>query len=200
MNGATVPISDLCELISEPVRPGERPDALYLGLEHLAPGRLARIGGGKASEMRSTTSAFKPDDVLYGKLRPYLDKAILADKEGVCTTELLVLRARASVDPRFLAVVLHSSNFLEYAVAGTTGVQHPRTSWVHIREFKAPVFTFKEQRQIGDLLWLIHEGILASERKKVVLDDLFGALLHKLMMGDIRVKDLVTARIAGSGR
>ena len=124
---------------------------------------MVRIGGGRASEMRSNTSAFKPGDVLYGKLRPYLDKAVLADEAGVCTTELLVLRAKTNVDPRFLATVIHSPNFLEYAVAGTTGVQHPRTSWAHIREFEAPAATFDEQRQIANLLWLVHEGISRSE-------------------------------------
>ena len=100
MKNAPVRLSDLCELVAEPVKPGERPDALYIGLEHLASGRLVRIGEGQASEMRSTTSAFKPGDVLYGKLRPYLDKAVLADTAGVCTTELLVLRAKADVDPK----------------------------------------------------------------------------------------------------
>ena len=147
MSGETVRLGDLCELIAEPVRPGARPDALYLGLEHLAPGRLVRIGGGKASEMRSNTSAFQPGDVLYGKLRPYLDKAVLTDEPGVCTTELLVLRAKANVDPRFLAAAVHSPDFLEYAIAGTTGVQHPRTSWAHTREFQMPAFTFCEQQR-----------------------------------------------------
>lgn len=156
-------LADLCDLVRESVKPGDQPDALYLGLEHLAPGRLVRIGGGHASDIRSTTSAFQPDDVLYGKLRPYLDKAVLADKSGICTTELLVLRAKAHVNPRFLAVVVHSPGFLEYAVAGTTGVQHPRTSWAHASEFEVPVFTFDEQQRIADLLWLIHEAISRSE-------------------------------------
>ena len=160
---STVRLSDLCELIREPVKPGDRPDALYLGLEHLASGRLLRMGGGRASMMRSTTSAFQLDDVLYGKLRPYLDKAILADKSGVCTTELLVLRAKALVNPKFLAIVAHSPAFLEYAVAGTTGVQHPRTSWAHVREFEVPAFTLDEQRQVAGLIWLVHEAISRSE-------------------------------------
>lgn len=164
MEHSTVCVADLCDLIREPVKPVEHPDALYLGLEHLAPGRLVRKGGGRASEMRSTTSAFQPDDVLYGKLRPYLDKAVLADKEGVCTTELLVLRAKAHVDPRFIATVIHSPGFLEYAISGTTGVQHPRTSWAHIREFVVPGFTLKEQRRIADLIWLVHEAIGLSEK------------------------------------
>ena len=163
MDGATVRLSDQCDLVSEPVKPGEWPDALFLGLEHLAPGRLVRIGGGQASEMRSNTSAFQPGDVLYGKLRPYLDKAILADQSGVCTTELLVLRAKTDVNPRFLAATLHSPRFLEHAVAGTTGVQHPRTSWAHIREFELPAFTLEEQHQVAGLLWLVHEAIAQSE-------------------------------------
>lgn len=161
--GATVGLSDLCDLIAEPVKPGERPDALYLGLEHLASGRLVRIGGGQASDVRSNTSAFRRDDVLYGKLRPYLDKAVLADGPGVCTTELLVFRAKEDVDPRFLAAVVHSPRFVEYAVAGTTGVQHPRTSWAHIREFEVPPFTSNEQQRVADLLWLVHEAFSRSE-------------------------------------
>lgn len=163
MAGVTVRLGDLCELVAESVRPAARPDALYLGLEHLAPGRLTRIGGGKASDMRSNTSAFQPGDVLYGKLRPYLDKAVLADEAGVCTTELLVLRAKEGVEARFLAAVLHSPGFVEYAVAGTTGVQHPRTSWAHIREFEAPAFAMDKQQRFADLVWLVHEGISRSE-------------------------------------
>lgn len=163
MTGATVRLGDMCDQISEPVRPGAQPDALYLGMEHLASGRLVRIGGGQASEMRSNTSAFRPGDVLYGKLRPYLDKAVLADAAGVCTTELLVLRPKPDVEPRFLATVVHSSDFLAHAVAGTTGVQHPRTSWAHIREFEMPAFSRSEQQRIADLLWLVQEAIDQSE-------------------------------------
>lgn len=181
MDGATVRLSDLCDLISEPVKPGERPDAFYLGLEHLASGRLVRIGGGQASDMRSNTSAFQPSDVLYGKLRPYLNKAILADEAGVCTTELLVLRAKAGVDSRFLAAIVHSPSFLDYAIAGTTGVQHPRTSWAHIREFEVSSFTFDDQRQIADVLWLVHGAVVRNENlveeaqalKRVAMQTLF---------------------------
>ena len=184
--GATVRLADMCDLIAEPVRPGARPDALYLGLEHLAPGRLVPIGGGKASEMRSNTSAFQPGDVLYGKLRPYLDKAVFADEPGVCTTELLVLRAKANVDPRFLAAAVHSPGFLEYAIAGTTGVQHPRISWAHTREFQMPAFTFCEQQGIADLLWLVHEAISQSEALVEETQALKRAAMHTLFTRSLR--------------
>ena len=183
---STVRIADLCDLIRDSVKPRTRPDALYLGLEHLAPGRLIRIGGGNASDMRSTTSAFKPGDVLYGKLRPYLDKAVLADEAGVCTTELLVLRPRPDIDERFLSTVLHSPGFLEYAVAGTTGVQHPRTSWVHIREFEIPASLLDEQQGIADLLWLVHDAINQSEKLIEEGQALKRAAMHTLFMRGLR--------------
>ena len=186
MNGSTVRLSGLCDLIAQPVRPGTRPDALYLGLEHLATGRLARIGGGQASDMRSTTSAFQTGDVLYGKLRPYLDKAVLADDAGVCTTEMLVLRAQECVDSRFLAAILHSPSFVKHAIAGTTGVQHPRTSWAHIREFEVPALSLGEQRQVADVLWLVHEAIRHSETLVEEGQNLKHAAMHTLFTRGLR--------------
>ena len=186
MKETTVCLSDLCDLIAESVAPGERPDDLYLGLEHVASGRLMRTGGGQASEMRSSTSRFKRGDVLYGKLRPYLDKAVFADEGGVCTTELLVLRVKGGVEPRFLAVLLHSLNFIKHAVAGTTGVQHPRTSWAHIREFKVPGFTQEEQSRIADLLWFVHKAIAQSEALIEVAQSLKRAAMRTLFTHGLR--------------
>ncbi len=186
MTRETVRLADLCNLIAEPVKPGSRHDAAYLGLEHLAPGRLTPIGSGQASEMRSNTSAFQPGDILYGKLRPYLDKAVLVDCPGVCTTELLVLRAEEGVDQRYLAAVVHSPSFVEHAVAGTTGVQHPRTSWAHIREFETPALSLKDQRQIAGLFWLIHEAIVQSERLVEAVQSLKRAALHILFTRGLR--------------
>lgn len=186
MNETTVCLSDLCDLVSESVVPNERPDDLYVGLEHVASGRLVRIGGRQASEMRSSTSKFNRGDILYGKLRPYLDKSVLTDEGGVCTTELLVLRAKRGVDPRFLALVVHSPYFIKHAVAGTTGVQHPRTSWAHIREFKVPGFTQEEQSRIADLLWLVHKAITQSEALVKVAQSLKRAAMRILFTHGLR--------------
>ncbi len=186
MNDAAIRLVDLCDLIAEPVRPGTRPDATYLGLEHLAPGRLVCIGSGLASGVRSTTSAFRAGDVLYGKLRPYLDKAVLADRSGVCTTELLVLRSKTHVDPRFLVAIIHSPGFLEYAVSGTTGVQHPRTSWAHIREFEFPALKLEEQRRISNIFWLVHEAIVQSEKLINNVQELKRAAMQALFSRGLR--------------
>ena len=163
MSATTMLLSDLCDFVGVQVDPSSRADEVYYGLEHVTPGRFVANGEGKASDVQSSKYVFKTGDVLYGKLRPYLDKAILADKPGICTTELLVLRPKAGVDPRFLVGVVHAPSFVEHAVAGTTGVQHPRTSWNHVSGFELPAFEPEEQTKIAALLWQVHDNLTANE-------------------------------------
>lgn len=182
----TVSFADLAELVGTQVDPRNRPEALYVGLEHVGSGRFRRIGGGVAGEVQSSKFAFKKGEVLYGKLRPYLDKAVLADEDGVCTTELLVLRAREGVDPRFLVAVVHCRAFIEHAISGTTGSQHPRTSWHRISEFELPDFSPEEQAKIASLVWTTHDSLTACEEtiaavlhlKRVAMQKLFGSGLR----------------------
>lgn len=153
-------VSELCDLVSQQIDPSEVPNATYFGLEHLASGRMLPIAAGKAADVQSHKFAFLKNDVLYGKLRPYLDKAILAPTDGVCTTELLVFRPKPNVDPRYLTCVVHTRDFIEHAMAGVTGAQHPRTSWNHVSRFELPKFDREEQASIANLLWGIHDLLL----------------------------------------
>lgn len=193
----TVPISDLCDLVTEQVDPRDRPEAVYVGLSNLASGRLLRTGAGKASDVRSSKFLFRRDDVLYGKLRPYLDKAVLAQDDGTCTTELLVLRARDGVDPRLLVGILHSRGFIQHALQGTTGAQHPRTSWSHIREYRVPSLLLADQAKVAALLWLLHEAVTACEASVDAGKDLLKALIDGLMTGSIRLADFDLSMIGG---
>lgn len=161
----TMQLSDLCDFVAVTVDPSTLAHAndMYVGLEHVPSSRFVRIGQGKASDVQSAKYVFQSGDVLYGKLRPYLDKAIIADDKGICTTELLVLRPKKCVDPRFIAGLLHTPKFIQYAISGTTGAQHPRTSWQHIRKFVFPAFSTKEQITIAHLLWNIHNAITENQ-------------------------------------
>jgi hypothetical protein len=111
-------LADLCELITQQVDPANMGvDFCYLGLEHLPSARLRPMTRGRAADVQSHKFVFRKGDVLYGKLRPYFDKAVLADTDGVCTTELLVLHAKNGTDPRFLACVVHSPDFNKHAMS-----------------------------------------------------------------------------------
>ncbi len=163
MSTPTIRLDGLCDLVNVQVKPADMRDAPYLGLEHLESGRLLPAGFGGADEVGSQKAAFKPGDVLYGKLRPYLDKAVLADREGIATTELLVLRPKPEVSPEYLACVLHSPAFIDFAMQGVTGAQHPRTSWAHIRTFEVPDWDIRVQQSIAGLLWSMYRLRMATE-------------------------------------
>jgi type I restriction enzyme S subunit len=181
----TMRLSDLCDLVADQVDPRDRADDIYIGLEHVLSGRFVRFGAGEATDVRSAKYAFQRGDVLYGKLRPYLDKAVLANDAGICTTELLVLRPKNGVDPRFLISVVHAPTFVEHAVSGTTGVQHPRTSWNHISDFELPDFGSDEQTNIANLLWDVHDAVTANEAAIVA-----GAHLKRAAMGELFTRGL----------
>lgn len=179
-------LGNLCSLIADHVDPKVSPETLYIGLEHLRPGRITRYSGGRSTDMQSSKTKFRKNDVLYGKLRPYLDKACLADADGVCTTELLVLRPRAGIDPTFLVGILHSAAFIEHAMSGVTGVQHPRTSWQRIREFKLPDFDQREQRAIGYVIEAGHAAITACEATLEIIEALRWTAMRDLFANGSR--------------
>ena len=195
MNQATVCLADLCDVVTDRVEPEEQPDAVYVGLKHLETGRFARKSEGKAAETKSSKSAFRAGDILYGKLGAYLDKAVLVEDEGICSTDILVVRSRQDVDPRFLLGVLHSPQFIEHAVAGTTGVSHPRTSWSHISGFQFPSYSPEEQKNIGDFLWLMHKALTASEAVIETGKSLMKLATQKLLSHSLYKQDIKETEI-----
>ncbi|MFP1760034.1 restriction endonuclease subunit S [Lonsdalea quercina] len=77
-------------------------------------------------DSKSTKSTFKKGDVLYGKLRPYLDKVLVADSNGVCTTEIVPIVPSKAVIPDFLKWLLKRPDFLFHVNSLMYGVKMPR--------------------------------------------------------------------------
>lgn len=121
-------IGDFCTLASERVDPGDAPgnDFNYIGLEHISEGTGESTWAGpcKGATIKSTKNVFRKGDVLYGKLRPYLNKVWIAEFDGVCTTEMLVLKP--SIPATLLKYLLLSPAFVEQAKAKMGGVSLPR--------------------------------------------------------------------------
>jgi type I restriction enzyme S subunit len=187
-------LGDIFRLRAESVDPNTAPDLRYIGLEHIVPGEIGLKRWGKATEVKSAKNRFYPGDVLYGKLRPYLDKCILAQDEGVCSTDILVLtptRKPPDVLPVFLAYLLHTGPFVSYAKATATGVNHPRTSWAALRKFKIPLPPLDEQACIAQVLRFCDTKIDAVELEISVLDDLFEAIQDELMTGRLSATNLI---------
>jgi type I restriction enzyme S subunit len=162
------PISHLCSRRIETVDPVEADVDAYVGLEHVDSGEPHLYQHGTPDEVKSSKSCFEPGDVLYGKLRPYLDKAVVAPWRGICSTDIMVFipHSERVIDGFFLASVLHTRSFLNHAIRTMSGVNHPRTSWSAVGAFKVPVPPLSEQKRIAAVLQTVQQ---AKERTEAVI-------------------------------
>lgn len=109
--------------------PSEIPeDAWVLELEDIEKDTSKLLGRVLCRERqpRSTKNRFASGDILYGRLRPYLNKVIIADRDGYCSTEIIPLRTHFSIDRRFIFYWLKHPFFLEYTVSVSHGLTMPR--------------------------------------------------------------------------
>ena len=177
---------DVCDRVKDSYQPVDDGDTPYVGLEHLAQGFPAFVGRGKESEVTSSKTAFKAGDILFGKLRPYLRKGAQADFDGVCSTDILAFRAKAACESEFLKFIIHSDEFVAHAKSTTSGVQHPRTSWPSLREFRLSLPPLPEQKKIAHILSTVQRAIEAQERIIQTTTELKKALMHKLFTEGFR--------------
>lgn len=97
---------------------------------------------------KSTKSAFNKGNVLYGKLRPYLDKVVVADTDGYCTTEIVPIVLYYGIIPEYLRLFLKSPKFIEYVNSKTYGVKMPRLGTTDAINSYFPLPPLAEQHRI----------------------------------------------------
>lgn len=150
----------------------------YLGLENIESwtGKLIPTANGvhepDEEATGGTANSFRKDDVLFGKLRPYLAKSLHAHIDGVCTTELLVLKPCGELYSRFLLYIILSPEFVGQVDASTFGAKMPRANWDFVGSLKIPVPSLGLQRLIADYL----------DRETVRIDALVAEKQHMLAL------------------
>ncbi len=155
-------------------------------LEHVEPatGKLLGWREGKSSE--GSKLSFRKDDVLFGKLRPYLRKAWLAQFDGMCSSEFWTLTSPANAcDQRWLKQLVLSDLFSR-ATFASSGSKMPRADWSIVASYPFQLPTLSEQRKIADILTTWDDAIgkidvlidAKTRRKK--------ALMQQLLSGKLR--------------
>ena len=119
----------------------------YVGLEHIEPHSMRLLGYGSASEVRSSSVRFVSGDVLYGKMRPYLNKVWIATFDGLCSAEFLVFPKRADLNNHFLAAQLNAEDFVAFANARVSG-ERPRVDFDKLSPFPVLLPPLAEQDRI----------------------------------------------------
>jgi len=106
-----------------------------------------------ASESGSSTYVFDQTNVLYSKLRPYLNKVVCPDEPGIATSELVPLKPNPFVlDRRYLTYYLRSREFLNFANVAVAGVKMPRIIMPKFWRYQIPLPSLSEQRRIVEIL------------------------------------------------
>lgn len=128
----------------------------YTGLENVESwtGRLIQIVESSDlddEENAATGNKFCSGDVLFGKLRPYLAKAFVAEVDGCCTSELLVLRP-IKYDSNYLKYLLLTPDFINLVNSSTYGAKMPRASWDFIGNISLPTLPLEAQKSIARFL------------------------------------------------
>lgn len=159
--------------------------ARYVGMEHVLSkvGKFNPVVEGTQEEAESTVSVFSKGDVLFGKLRPYLAKCVVADTDGVCSSEFLVLSPSDEVVPAYLNATMLMQEFIDAVDASTYGAKMPRADWGFIGQQRLPLPPPDEQQAIAHYLdgetaridTLIHEkdeliGLLREWRQSVIAE------------------------------
>jgi type I restriction enzyme, S subunit len=98
--------------------------------------------------LKDFKSIFKKGDLLYGKLRPYLNKVYLAEIDGICSTDIIVFPKSKTILNQYAKYRFLSDDFVRYANANSTGVQHPRVKFESLAEFPILLPPLNEQRRI----------------------------------------------------
>lgn len=125
-------------------------DAWLLDLEDIEKdtSRLLRRKTYRDDPSRSTKTVFIAGDVLYGKLRPYLNKVLVADAPGYCTTEIIPIRTFGFIEPMYLCYALKRPEFVAYANTRSYGMNLPRLGTEDARMAPFPLPPLAEQKRI----------------------------------------------------
>ena len=168
-----------------------RPDAIartgYIGLEHVEGGTNRITGAGRSDSVKSAVAVFSAGDILYGRLRPYLNKVIQPSFAGVASTEFLVFKETHALVNGLLMHLLSSSALVAYASANSAGVNLPRISAKRLAEYRFLLAPLPEQHRIvariEALFSKLDEGVAALKRAEANLERYRAAVLKAAVEG-----------------
>ena len=160
----------------------------YVGLENLEKD-AGIVSYGFVDGVKSLKNVFYKGQILYGKLRPYLNKHDVAVFEGVCSTDILVFDVRESAINKYVDYFFNLQLFIEYAVSNSKGINLPRVSENVVLDSLCPLPPLAEQQRIVDRIESLFAKLdEAKEKAQSVVDgfeDRKAAILHKAFTGEL---------------
>jgi len=163
---------------------------LLLSLEHVEgwSGKIRPSAQKEGKPFEGQGKRFLANDILFGKLRPYLAKVARPQRPGICVTEFLVLRPINGIEPAYLEKLLRSHGVIDLINSSTYGAKMPRAEWDFIGSIFLPLPPLPEQRAIAEYLDRETKKIDAAIEKTKKSIELWEELRTKL------IADVVTGK------
>ena len=183
-----IPMGEALAPRNEKVTPADYPELPYMGLDDIEAHSMRLLGSKPAASMKSSAKRFYPGDVLYSRLRPYLNKVWPSDRNGICSSEFIVMPGNQLVDPSFLALRLNAMDFVSFANSLNAG-DRPRVDFGQISTFCLPPFSLDLQRRIvakiDELFSELDRGIESLKTARAKLDVYRQAVLKHAFEGKL---------------
>lgn len=145
----SAPLASVTRLSKQKWEPSDETEGRdYLSLEHIEAHTGRLLGVGSSDDVRSAKNVYEAGDVLYGKLRPYLNKVARPDEAGVCSTDILVFKPTEALDSGYLEALLRSHAVTAFAMTHAKGINLPRVSSKSLGTFEVPIPPLPEQKRI----------------------------------------------------
>lgn len=171
-------LANYCNLIRDSVGSEEmHAEEVYIGLEHMPRGSIFLRDWSRTDGLISSKWKFQKGDVLFGKLRPYFKKVGIVPIGGVCSTDILVLRAKEAVNQAIVAVIASSDELIDSLSAAATGTRMPRTSWTDLKKWPIPTLLKGERDSLSRVV-----SPLLSKAAEMTCETLVISALHSVFL------------------
>ena len=134
----------------------------YIGLEDIESQTARFIGSAEPQIVKSSTFKFSTQHVLYGRLRPYLNKVLAPEFDGHCSTEIFPIKPGPTLSREYLLYWFLSDDTVERINATCTGARMPRADMKEVLDFDFPIPSLTEQKRIVAILDEAFDGIATA--------------------------------------
>ena len=160
-------------------------DTLYIGLQDMPRRSLALTNWGRMGSVLSGKFAFRQDDILFGTLRPHSHKVGIAPMNGLCSTDIAVLRPHTTVLFPFAVATASSSAFVAYNAQASTGTTMPRTNWKTMSAYPCVMPPGYIMEAFYQLAAPSLRNVVSAVKESVALGIVRNTLLPKLLSGQM---------------
>ena len=176
MSSETMLFGECANLVRSSTLPSLYPDSPYIALEHINQATLNLNGYAYGRDADSQKTKFSKGDILFGKLRPYFRKVVIAPFDGLCSTDIWVVRPKGGIDRNFLFYWMASEEFINRSTDTSEGTRMPRAKWDVVSKFATPMLHIDEQREIGATLRALDDRIALLRETNTTLEAIAQAL------------------------